>query len=105
LLIFAIRLQLLPVFGDRPLPSHLILPALALGVSALAGTLAYIRSRTLAASHRDGSWAVVVVYLLGATLAGTFVVEPIFAWPGIGLGDLESANSLDRKEPAQAAGC
>jgi len=92
ILVLAIQLRLFPAFGYVPLlPNvvegirHLILPALTLGLGAAAFALGQVRSGALAPPRRGGSWAAVGVHLLGAVLAGTFVVEPIFGWPGIGL--------------------
>jgi peptide/nickel transport system permease protein len=62
ILIFAIRLNLLPAFGDQAeVPSaveglrHLILPALTLGLGALAITLRQICSDMFAVSRRNAS--------------------------------------------------
>ncbi|MEE8138990.1 MAG: nickel ABC transporter permease [Thermoanaerobaculia bacterium] len=108
ILVFSIRLNLLPVSG-RDGPASLVLPALTLG-TALAGLLTRMVRTALAEeldrpylttaqskglSHR---WAVVrhalknasipvvtVVGLqFGALLTGAIITETIFAWPGIG---------------------
>jgi peptide/nickel transport system permease protein len=65
-------------------PLRLLLPALTLAVGALAITLAQVRLGMFSFSRASGSWAVIGLYLVGAIVSGTFVVEPIFDWPGVG---------------------
>jgi peptide/nickel transport system permease protein len=99
---------------------HLILPAVTLGAVQTAGWLLYIRSSMLEVIRQDyirtaeakglGSRAVIyghafrnalmpLVTLIGLTLpdlfAGAYIVETIFAWPGIGRLSVEAAQNSD----------
>lgn len=100
--IFGVQMHLLPVYGivspdttgfsssavlfDHIL--HLLLPALTLSLASVGVTLAVAASRDFDLRR---SWPRLVVFGLGAVLGGTFVVEPIFAWPGIGSVALQAA--------------
>ena len=107
-IVFAVELGWLPVSGRGSL-SHLVLPAVSLGL-ALAAILARMTRASLleelgelyvrAARARGVSraWAVVrhalanslvpvvtiVALQFGAVLTGAVITETIFAWPGIG---------------------
>ena len=111
------------VRGDRGLLDrleHLILPVLALAIGDLAGWTRYIRSQMLEVIRQDyiqtarakGLTARAVVYghafrnallplvtLIGLSLpglvGGAFIVEAVFAWPGIGRLTVEAARKND----------
>jgi ABC-type dipeptide/oligopeptide/nickel transport system permease component len=110
LLIFAVslRLRLLPATGGGDL-QHLILPALTLGLGAAAilarltrsSMLEVLRQEYVTTARAKGlrEWAVIGRHALknalipvvtifglqfGQLLAGTFVVETVFARPGLG---------------------
>lgn len=99
---------------------HLILPAFTLGAVQLAGWMLYIRSsmlevirqdfvrtaeakgltsRTVVFGHAFRNALLPLVTLVGLTLpelfAGAFIVETIFAWPGIGRLSVDAARNSD----------
>jgi peptide/nickel transport system permease protein len=108
ILIFALQLRVLPAAGSDSL-SHLLLPAITLGTH-LAGTFArFTRSAMLevlgrpfmVAAEARGVPALRRIFLhalpnaaipivtvaglkLGDLVAGSVVVETVFAWPGVG---------------------
>ena len=126
---FAYRLGWLPFGGSRPVdaiggawidPTHLLLPALALGVREIGRVGLLLRASLLAALSEPwarvaaakglsatavalrhalpnalfpvvGSAGVSLAYLLGGAIA----VETVFAWPGIGRLMAESAAARD----------
>lgn len=119
ILIFALQLRLLPAAGsDRWV--HLILPAITLGTH-LAGTFArFTRSAMLEVLNRPfmtaakarGVSSVRRIFLhalpnaaipiitvaglkLGDLVAGSVVVETVFAWPGVGRLLVNSVTSRD----------
>ena len=119
ILIFAIGLDWLPAFGTGG-PQHLILPAIALGWYPVAAQTRIVRSamldvldsdhvrlsRALGTPERLIVWkyafrnaAVPLLTMLGvyfaAMLGGAFVVETIFAWPGVGRTVVEAVFSRD----------
>lgn len=119
ILLFAVRLQWLPAFGRGGL-AHLILPAVALGWYPVAAQTRIVRSamldvldsdyirlaRGLGTPERTLIWkyafrnaAVPLVTMLGvyfaSMLGGAFVVEVIFAWPGLGRTVVEAVFSRD----------
>ena len=119
ILFVAVRLELLPAFGRGDL-RHLILPAIALGwypVAAMTRTLRssmldildsdYVRmERAIGLRERTIVWryalrnaAVPLVTLVGVyfanMLGGAFVVEVVFAWPGVGRTVVEAVFSRD----------
>jgi len=119
ILVFAVRLGWLPAFGHGT-PAHLVLPAIALGWypeaaqtrierSAMLDVLDsdHVRlSRALGTPERLIVWkyalrnaAVPLLTMLGvyfaAMLGGAFVVETIFAWPGVGRTVVEAVFSRD----------
>jgi peptide/nickel transport system permease protein len=110
LLLFALslRLRLLPATGGGDL-AHLVLPALTLGLGAAAILARLTRSSMLEVLSQEyvttarakglAEWVVIVRHALknglipvvtlfglqfGQLLAGTFVVETVFARPGLG---------------------
>lgn len=120
LLLFAIRLQLLPISGADDGILSLVLPALAMG-TALAAMLARMSRASMLetlsedfvrTAHAKGLNPLIVFFKhalrnalipvttlvglqFGAVLAGSVVTEKIFNWPGIGLLLLESIQRLD----------
>jgi len=119
ILVFAVHLQWLPAFGAGT-PAHLILPAIALGWYPVAAEMRIVRSamldvldadyirmgRILGAPESVLVWkyafrnaAIPLVTVLGvyfaAMLGGTFVVEVIFAWPGLGRTVVEAVFARD----------
>lgn len=120
LLLFAIKLKILPVSGADDGVLSLVLPASAMGL-ALAAMLArmsrasmlevlsedYIRcarAKGLSSSvvffkHALRNALIPVATLVGlqfgAVMAGAVVTEKVFNWPGIGLLLLESIHRLD----------
>ena len=119
ILLFAVRLQLLPVLGFDS-PRHLVLPALTLALGS-AGSLTrftraavlevlgedYVRTarakglgtRRVLFVHAMRNAAVPVVTVvglsLGGLLGGAFVVEWIFNWPGLGTLAVDAINAKD----------
>lgn len=119
MLIFSVRLRLLPAFGAQE-PSSIIMPALALGTgmaarisrltrSSMLETLGqdYIRTayskglkyRTVVIRHalRNGLIPVVTAFglQLGWLLGGSVVIESVFSWPGLGRLMIESIHIRD----------
>ncbi len=119
IVVFAVQLGWLPAFGRGGL-SHLIMPALALGwypVAAMTRVLRsamldvldsdYIRvARGLGISEKKLIWkyalrnaASPLMTLLGvyfaAMLSGAFVIEVVFAWPGLGSAVVEAVFARD----------
>ncbi|MEE2777868.1 MAG: ABC transporter permease [Acidobacteriota bacterium] len=119
ILFVAVRLEWLPAFGRGSL-CHLVLPAIALGwypVAAMTRTLRsamldilesdYVRmERAIGLPESSIVWryalrnaAVPLVTLVGVyfanMLGGTFVVEVVFAWPGVGRTVVEAVFSRD----------
>jgi len=108
ILLFAVRLNLLPAFGSGSL-SHLALPAVTLGAFSMAriarltrsGMLEvlgqeYVRTarakglaeRRIILKHALKNAAIPVITVigldLGTLLGGAVITETIFAWPGVG---------------------
>jgi len=119
ILFFAVQLQWLPAFG-RESAASLVLPAVALGWYPVAAQTRVVRSamldaldsdylrmgRALGIPERVLIWkyalrnaAVPLVTILGvyfaAMLGGAFVVEVIFAWPGVGRTVVEAVFARD----------
>ncbi|TWT15142.1 ABC transporter permease [Reyranella sp. CPCC 100927] len=119
ILILAIQFNLLPAYGYGT-PAHIIMPAIALGWYPVAAQTRIVRSamldvldsdyirmgRAVGASERVLIWkyalrnaAIPLVTILGvyfaAMLGGAFVVETIFAWPGVGRTVVEAVFSRD----------
>ncbi|MGH9176501.1 MAG: nickel ABC transporter permease, partial [Vicinamibacterales bacterium] len=121
ILLFAVKLQLLPVAGKGTW-QHLVLPSVTLGLAACASMMRLTRSEMLEVLGQDyirtsrakglGPRAVVVQHALrnamipvmtvagmrfAGLLGGAVIVETIFAWPGIGKFVLDSI--FDRDYP------
>lgn len=119
IVVVAVELQWLPAYGRGTL-AHLILPAIALGwypVAAMTRTLRssmldilesdYIRmERAIGIPERLIIWrfalrnaAVPLVTMIGVyfanMLGGAFVIEVVFAWPGIGRTVVEAVFARD----------
>jgi peptide/nickel transport system permease protein len=119
ILVFSVSLGWLPAYGSGTF-RHLILPAIALGSYPVAAQTRIVRSsmldvldsdyikmgRILGASETVLVWkyafrnaAVPLITVLGvyfaAMLGGTFVVEVIFAWPGVGRTVVEAVFARD----------
>jgi peptide/nickel transport system permease protein len=119
--LFAVRVKLLPVFGFGS-PAHLVLPAvtLALGPAAVLARLArasiletlgddYVRTAKAKGVPATGVLVrhvlrnsllpllTVVGLSVGHLLGGSVIVEPVFAWPG--MGDLAVSAIHDRDYP------
>lgn len=108
IMLFAVSLRWLPAVGGGT-PAHVILPALTLGLGAAARLVRLLRASLLETLRQDylrtahakglSEGTVIlrhalknallpVVTVLGLTfgdlLSGAFIVETIFAWPGVG---------------------
>ncbi len=119
ILIFSIKLDLLPVSGRAGI-AHIILPALTMGVGMSAILTRLIRSSMLDELTQDyvrtavakgvTRKRVVLFHILknsmipvltvlglqfGALLAGSIITETIFSWPGIGRLTIHAINSRD----------
>jgi ABC-type dipeptide/oligopeptide/nickel transport system permease component len=119
ILVFAVQLRWLPVYGGDG-PATLVLPAVTLGVWAMARTARITRSSMLDVLHQDflrtarakgvGEWAVVLRHALrncaipivtalglelGNLLGGAVITEAVFAYPGIGRLAVEAVVNKD----------
>lgn len=119
IVVVAVQLQWLPAYG-RGTFAHLILPAIALGwypVAAMTRTLRssmldilesdYVRmERAIGLPERQIIWryalrnaAVPLVTMVGVyfanMLGGAFVIEVVFAWPGVGRTVVEAVFARD----------
>lgn len=119
ILVFAIQFEWLPAFGSGT-ASHVILPAIALGWYPVAAQTRIVRSamldvldsdyirlsRSLGTPERQVVWkyalrnaSIPLLTMLGVyfagMLGGAFVVETIFAWPGVGRTVVEAVFSRD----------
>jgi ABC-type dipeptide/oligopeptide/nickel transport system permease component len=119
ILFFSIGLGLLPVSGREGF-SHLILPAVTLGAGFAAVMTRMVRGSLLEEIRQDyvrtarakgltesaiifghalRNGLVPLITLLGlnagALLAGAFVTEPIFSWPGLGRLTIQAINARD----------
>jgi len=108
ILIFAVQLRILPTSGIGK-PSHLVMPSITLAAGLMGIIMRLTRSGLLDVLNEDyirtarakgiGRWLVisrhalkntfiplitVVGLQLGSTLAGSVIVETVFAWPGVG---------------------
>lgn len=119
ILVFAVSLQWLPAFGSGGV-QHVILPAIALGWYPVAAQTRIIRSgmlevlesdyirmgRAVGTPERLLIWKYAfrnallpLVTIMGvyfaSMLSGAFVVETVFAWPGLGRTVVEAVFSRD----------
>ena len=119
IIIFAIKLDWLPAYGADT-PKHVILPAIALGWYPVAAQTRIVRSAMLDVLESDyirmgrsvgvpeglliwkyafRNAAVPLVTMLGvyfaSMLGGAFVVEVVFAWPGLGRTVVEALFARD----------
>src|SRR6266566_4843429 len=119
ILVFAVQLRWVPVYGGEGLAA-LALPALTLGVWAMARTARITRSSMLEVLHQDflrtarakgvGEWSVVLRHALrncaipivtalglelGNLLGGAVITEAVFAYPGIGRLAVEAVINKD----------
>jgi peptide/nickel transport system permease protein len=108
ILIFSVRLRVLPTSGIGT-PAHLVMPSVTLAAALMGIIMRLTRSGLLDVLNEDyirtarakgiGQWLVitrhalkntfiplltVVGLQLGSTLAGSVIVETVFAWPGVG---------------------
>ncbi|GIW08054.1 MAG: ABC transporter permease [Dehalococcoidia bacterium] len=113
------RLRLVPVAGYGS-PQHLILPVLALSIVPAASTLRLTRSAVRSVLAEDfvrtarskglAEWTIAVRHVLpsaaapliasvgvrfGQILAGTVVIETIFAWPGMATAVITAISGRD----------
>jgi peptide/nickel transport system permease protein len=119
ILFFSIQLGWLPAYGSGS-PAHVIMPAIALGWYPVAAQTRIVRSamldvldsdyirmgRSVGAPERVLVWkyalrnaAVPLITMQGvyfaAMLGGSFVVEVVFAWPGLGRTVVEALFARD----------
>ncbi len=119
ILLFAVKLQVLPVAG-RGTWQHLVMPSLTLGLASTASLMRLTRSemletlgqdfirtsrakglseRLVIARHALRNAMIPVVTLIGlrfaGLLGGAVIVETIFSWPGIGKYVLDSIYDRD----------
>jgi peptide/nickel transport system permease protein len=119
ILVFAVALKWLPAFGSGDF-QHVILPAISLGWYPVAAQTRIVRSGMLDVLQTDyirmarslgaPEWVLIWKYALrnaalplvtmmgvyfASTLGGSFVVETIFAWPGLGRTVVEAVFSRD----------
>ncbi|MCK1268917.1 ABC transporter permease [Bradyrhizobium sp. 49] len=119
ILVFAVTLQWLPAFGADGV-QHVILPAIALGWYPVAAQTRVIRSgmlevldsdyirmgRSVGTPERLLIWKYAfrnallpLVTIMGvyfaSMLSGSFVVETVFAWPGLGRTVVEAVFARD----------
>jgi ABC-type dipeptide/oligopeptide/nickel transport system permease component len=119
ILVFAVQLRWVPVYGGEGLAT-LVLPAVTLGVWAMARTARITRSSMLEVLHQDflrtarakgvSEWGVVVRHALrngaipivtaiglelGNLLGGAVITEAVFAYPGVGRLAVEAVVNKD----------
>lgn len=119
ILVFAVKLGWLPVSGPGGI-SHLVLPAVTLGMSTATTLTRLIRSSMLEVirkeyittarakglsrttvifrhAFRNSLLSVITVFGLeaGWLLGGAIIIEQVFAWPGMGRLMLDAVNNRD----------
>lgn len=117
--LFAVSTNLLPVAG-RGGPASYILPVAALSIGGIAGISRIVRAETLVVLEQDyirtarakrmrptrlhlrhvlpnilTATLTISGLLLGGMIAGTVLVENIFAWPGLGTTIVQSIQKKD----------
>ncbi len=120
MLLFSLVLDWLPASGRQPDWRYYVMPAVALGTSALASVTRMTRSTLIEALGQDyvrtarskglGNRKVIYGHALrnalipvvtviglnfGGLLAGAVITETIFTWPGIGRYAIDSIRSKD----------
>lgn len=128
IVVFALKLHLLPSNGMRTVGSnsvldilqHLILPSIVLSVGNMAVFTRYIRSNTISqleeeyvltakskgvpkrrimTGHVLKNCLLPIITLAGMNLAslvtGSFIIESVFGWPGMGTLGMSAINSRD----------
>src|SRR5438045_4414644 len=118
-LIYAVQLRCVPVYRGEGLAA-LVLPALTLGVWAMARTARITRSSMLEVLHQDflrtarakgiSEWGVILRHalrngaipivtaiglVLGNLLGGAVITEAVFAYPGVGRLAVEAVVNQD----------
>jgi peptide/nickel transport system permease protein len=119
ILIFGVKLRLLPSFGMGGW-SHLILPAVTLGMFTMAriarltrsGMLEILNQEYIRTARAKGAtpWRVILRHALknaaipiitviglemGTLLGGAVITETIFAWPGVGRLTIQAISNRD----------
>lgn len=119
ILVFAVNLKWFPAGGQGGI-SHLVLPAITLAFTAIAGLIRLLRSGMIEALNSDyvlflrarGTPESVVLWkhslrnasltslsymgvVIGGLVTGSVLVETIFNWPGIGLLFIDSVRARD----------
>lgn len=117
--VFAVEMQLLPVAGRSDLASY-VLPVVALAIGPTAALTRIVRAETLTVLQQEyirtarskrmratrlygrhvlpnllTSTLTISGLLLGGMIAGTVLVENIFAWPGLGGTIVDSIQGKD----------
>ncbi|MET3803205.1 peptide/nickel transport system permease protein [Nakamurella sp. UYEF19] len=117
--LLGVRTHLLPVAGQQGVASY-VMPVLALSLGAIVGISRIVRVEILSVLERDymrtarlkrlPGWklyvrhalpnaltatATIAGLLLGGLIAGTVLVETIFAWPGLGQVFVTAITSYD----------
>lgn len=120
LLLFSYRLGWLPAGGNREGIRSIILPAICGSLGMIANTARQTRSNMLEVLHADflrtarakgvpepvvirkhalgNAWIPILTTIgigLAAQLAGSIVIETVFAWPGIGRLAVEAVTQRD----------
>ena len=121
LLLFSMKLRWLPAGGNHGVVSF-ILPAVCSGLGMMAGTARQTRSSMLEVLHADylrtarakgvpekqvirkhalgNAWIPILTTVgvsLSNSLAGSAIIESVFAWPGVGRLTVEAVTSRDVK--------
>lgn len=119
ILVFGVKLRWFPVYGSGTW-RHLVMPALAIGLSSGAGLARLIRTRMLKILQKDFVMAARVFgvperkvianqvlknalppvitsigLMLGALLGGSAIIETLFSWPGAGSYAIEAIYGRD----------